>query len=87
MECICYYKAKELIHTVKNKVRLARVEMDYTQLQLAEKIGVTRQTISLIEKGKYNPTLKLCLKLCYAMDKKLDDVFWMDKEEFDHEED
>lgn len=72
---------------MKNKVRLARVEMDYTQLQLAEKIGVTRQTISLIEKGKYNPTLKLCLKLCYAMDKKLDDVFWMDKEEFDHEED
>lgn len=87
MECICYYEIKELINAVKNKVRVARVEMSYTQLQLAEKIGVTRQTISLIEKGKYNPTLKLCLKLCYAMDKKLDDVFWMDKEEFDHEED
>ena len=47
---------------MENKVKLARVEVSLTQQQLAERIGVTRQTISLIEKGKYNPTLKLCLE-------------------------
>ena len=50
-----------------NRVKIARVGVGLTQQQLAEKIGVTRQTISLIEKGKYNPTLKLCLEICYAV--------------------
>lgn len=54
-----------------------------TQLQLAEKTGVTRQTISLIEKGKYNPTLNLCLGICYAVGKTLDETFWMDQEVYD----
>ncbi|PGK20587.1 transcriptional regulator, partial [Priestia megaterium] len=54
---------------------------DLTQHQLAEKVGVTRQTISLIEKGKYNPTLKLCLEICYAVNKTLDEIFWVDQEE------
>ena len=63
-----------------NKVKIARVEVGLTQQQLAEKIGVTRQTISLIEKGKYNPTLKLCLDICYAVNKTLDEVFWIEKE-------
>lgn len=54
--------------------------MDLTQQQLAEKIGVTRQTISLIEKGKYNPTLKLCLDICYAVNKTLDELFWVKRE-------
>lgn len=71
---------------MKNKVRVARVEMDLTQAQLAEKVGVTRQTISLIEKGKYNPTLKLCLKICYAVNKSLDELFWIGKEQL-HEKD
>lgn len=66
---------------MKNKVKLARVEYDLTQQQLAELVGVTRQTISLIEKGKYNPTLKLCLEICYVVNKSLDEVFWLDKEE------
>lgn len=66
---------------MKNSVKVSRVQKDLTQQQLAEKIGVTRQTISLIEKGKYNPTLKLCLQICYAVDKTLDDVFWLEKEE------
>ena len=61
-------------------MKIARVEVDLTQQQLAEKIGVTRQTISLIEKGKYNPTLKLCLDICYAVNKTLDEVFWIEKE-------
>jgi putative transcriptional regulator len=64
---------------VKNHVKIARVQMDLTQQQLAEKVGVTRQTISLIEKGKYNPTMKLCLEICYAVNKSLDEVFWIDK--------
>jgi putative transcriptional regulator len=62
-------------------VKKARIEAGLTQLQLAENTGVTRQTISLIEKGKYNPTLKLCLAICYAVNKSLDQLFWIDKEE------
>ena len=66
---------------MKNNVKIARVQKDLTQQQLAEKIGVTRQTISLIEKGKYNPTLKLCLEICYAVNKSLDEIFWINREE------
>lgn len=66
---------------MKNNVKMARVQMNLTQQQLAEKTGVTRQTISLIEKGKYNPTLKLCLDICYVVHKSLDELFWMDREE------
>ncbi|MHA6252555.1 helix-turn-helix transcriptional regulator [Oceanobacillus sp. CAU 1775] len=62
-----------------NKVKLSRIEMSLTQQQLAKKVGVTRQTISLIEKGKYNPTLKLCLEICYTVNKTLDEVFWVEK--------
>ncbi|QAA21826.1 transcriptional regulator [Sporolactobacillus terrae] len=64
-----------------NSVRHARMERGMTQLQLAEKTGVTRQTISLIEKGKYNPTLKLCLSICYAVGKSLDQLFWVNEGE------
>lgn len=63
-----------------NKVKIARIQMDLTQQQLAEQIGVTRQTISLIEKGKYNPTLKLCLDICHAVNKTLDELFWIERE-------
>jgi len=66
---------------LENRVRIARVEANLTQQQLAEKVGVTRQTISLIEKGKYNPTLRLCLDICYAVNKTLDEVFWIEKED------
>ncbi|REJ11021.1 helix-turn-helix transcriptional regulator [Halobacillus trueperi] len=62
-----------------NHVKVARVSKSLTQQQLAEKTGVTRQTISLIEKGKYNPSLKLCLEICYAVNKTLDEVFWVEK--------
>lgn len=65
---------------MKNKVKLARTEAELTQQQLAERVGVTRQTISLIEKGSYNPTLKLCLDICYVVNKKLDEIFWVEKE-------
>lgn len=72
---------------MRNKVKIARVQADLTQQQLAEKVGVTRQTISLIEKGTYNPTLKLCLEICYVVNKTLDEIFWIGKEEQIHEED
>ena len=66
--------------SVKNNVKIARTQVNLTQQELAEKVGVTRQTISLIEKGKYNPSLKLCLEICYAVHKTLDELFWIEKE-------
>ncbi|MDX8047329.1 helix-turn-helix transcriptional regulator [Gracilibacillus sp. S3-1-1] len=71
---------------MQNQLKIARVTMNLTQQQLAEKVGVTRQTISLIEKGKYNPTLKLCLSICHAVNKTLDEVFWIEKEEWKNAE-
>ena len=62
---------------IENRVKLARVEKGLTQEQLADLIGVTRQTILLIEAGKYNPTLKLCLMLKKVTGKNLDDLFWI----------
>lgn len=58
------------------KLKSARVSLDLTQEQLADKVGVTRQTIGLIEAGKYNPTLNLCIDICKALNKTLDDIFW-----------
>lgn len=52
--------------------------MDMSQQALAEKVGVSRQTINAIEKGDYNPTLNLCIAICKALGKTLDDVFWGD---------
>ncbi|WP_186579453.1 helix-turn-helix transcriptional regulator [Aquibacillus kalidii] len=72
---------------MKNNVKIARVQVNLTQQQLAEKIGVTRQTISLIEKGKYNPTLKLCLDICYTVNKTLDEIFWIEKGSDESEKD
>ncbi|MBQ3513323.1 MAG: helix-turn-helix transcriptional regulator [Lachnospiraceae bacterium] len=62
---------------MKNKkMKMARVEYDLTQEQLAEKVGVTRQTIGLIEAGNYNPSISLCIAICKALNKSLDDLFW-----------
>lgn len=58
------------------KLKLARVAKNLSQEELAEEIGVTRQTIGLIEKGNYNPTLNLCIRLAKALDKTLDELFW-----------
>ncbi|MCM3587445.1 helix-turn-helix transcriptional regulator [Mesobacillus maritimus] len=68
---------------MKNTVKLARIKANLTQQQLADKVGITRQTVSLIEKGKYNPSLKLCLQICYAVHAKLDEIFWIEQEEFE----
>ena len=62
---------------MKNKrMKIARIEKDLSQEQLAELLGVTRQTIGLIEAGSYNPTLRLCVAICKALDKTLDELFW-----------
>ncbi len=64
---------------VSNRVRLARAERGCTQQQLADLIGVTRQTIGLIEAGDHNPTLGLCLRLARALGKTLNDLFWVEE--------
>lgn len=64
---------------MKNKrLRMARIERDLSQAQLAEAVGVTRQTIGLIESGGYNPTLKLCIAICRTLGRTLDELFWED---------
>ena len=58
------------------KIKVARVEKRLSQEELADLCEVTRQTIGLIEKGKYNPTLNLCIKIARVLDKTLNDLFW-----------
>lgn len=67
---------------MKNKnMKIARLEMDMSQSDLAKAIGVTRQTIGLIEAGDYNPTLKLCISICKTLGKTLNDLFWEENNE------
>ena len=62
---------------MKNKrMKIARIEQEMSQEELANLVGVTRQTIVLIEAGKYNPTLRLCVAICQALGKTLNDLFW-----------
>lgn len=62
--------------SMKNKVRVTRMDLSITQGQLANKVGATRQTIGLIEKGQYNPSLHLCLSIAKELGKTLDELFW-----------
>lgn len=57
-------------------MKAARAGLDMSQQELAEKVGVSRQTISAIEKGDYNPTINLCIAICRVLGKTLDDLFW-----------
>jgi putative transcriptional regulator len=61
---------------LKNNLRLCRVEKGYSQQQLADMVGVSRNTISSIETGQFNPTAKLALILCIALDKKFEELFF-----------
>ena len=63
---------------LKNRLKDARTEKGYSQAALAELIGVSRNTISSIETGTFNPTAKLALILCIALDKKFEDLFYFD---------
>lgn len=60
------------------KLKLARIEKRLSQEELADLVDVTRQTIGLIEKGKYNPSINLCIKIAKTLDKTLNDLFWED---------
>ena len=62
------------------KLKSARALMDLSQEALAEKVGVSRQTINAIEKGDYNPTIKLCISICKVLNKTLDELFWEDED-------
>lgn len=61
------------------KLKLARIGADLSQQELADKVGATRQTIGMIEAGKFNPSIRLCIAICRVLDKKLDELFWEDE--------
>ena len=65
------------------KLKFRRIELNMSQTELAQKAGVTRQTIGLIESGEFNPSIKLCIAICKALGVTLNDIFWEDDE---HEE-
>lgn len=57
-------------------MKAARTEKGYSQQRLADLVGVSRQTINAIERGDYNPTIKLCIAICRELGRTLDDLFW-----------
>ena len=64
------------------RLKAARAAKDMSQKDVAEAVGVTRQTINAIENGEYNPTIRLCVAICKVLDRSLDQLFW----EEDHNE-
>ncbi|MFR9147053.1 MAG: helix-turn-helix transcriptional regulator [Mediterraneibacter sp.] len=64
--------------TLKNRLKEARSEKNLSQAQLAEMVGVSRNTISSIETGQFSPTAKLALVLCIALDKKFEELFYFE---------
>ena len=63
------------------RMKAARAARNLSQQQLAELVGVSRQTINAIEKGDYNPTIRLCISICRALGKTLDELFWAEEEQ------
>ena len=72
--CYITFRGDEMSKNLKLKA--ARAERDMTQKALADAAGVSRQTINAIEKGDYNPTIKLCIAICKVLGRTLDDLFW-----------
>ena len=64
---------------IDRRIKLARVEKGISQQELSEMVGVTRQTIGMIEAGKFNPSIRLCNAICHALGKTLNDLFWQDE--------
>ena len=62
------------------RLKSARAAKDLSQQQLADMVSVSRQTISAIQIGDYNPTIRLCIAICRALDKTLDQLFWEEEE-------
>ena len=58
------------------RMKAARAAMDMSQQQLADAVGFSRQTVNAIEKGDYNPTINLCIAICRALGRTLDELFW-----------
>ncbi|MDO4312626.1 MAG: helix-turn-helix transcriptional regulator [Eubacteriales bacterium] len=58
------------------RLKSARAALDMSQQQLADRVGVSRQTMNAIEKGDYNPTIKLCIAICKVLGRTLDELFW-----------
>ncbi|MGX7108302.1 helix-turn-helix transcriptional regulator [Facklamia miroungae] len=69
-------KKEELV--LQNRLKVARAEKNLTQEELAKLVGASRQTISAIEKGQFNPSAKLALIICIALDKKFEELFYFD---------
>ena len=63
---------------INEKLREARKEKNLSQADLAKIVNVSRQTINMIENKDYNPTISLCIKICKALNKNLDEIFWED---------
>lgn len=61
------------------RMKAARAALDLSQKELALAVGVTRQTVNAIENGDYNPTIQLCIAICKALGKTLDQLFWEDE--------
>lgn len=67
---------------MKNKkLKIARIALDMTQEDLANSVGVTRQTIGMIEAGNFNPSLNLCIAICKTLNKTLDEIFWEEEDD------
>jgi len=86
MQCIFDILIDICYHVVMNKqgnmkLKLARIEKRLNQQELADLVDVTRQTIGLIEKGNYNPSLNLCIKIAKALDRTLDQLFWKEDQD------
>lgn len=60
------------------RMRAARARLGLSQAALAEKVGVTRQTVNAVESGDYNPTIALCVAICRTLGTTLDELFWED---------
>ena len=61
------------------RLKAARAGLDLSQEDLANAVGVSRQTISAIEKGDYNPTINLCISICRVLGRTLDELFWTEE--------
>lgn len=73
---ILHHAAYTTCSTMKNRIKYARRLQGLTQSELAAQVGCTRQTIGLIEAGKFNPSLQLCLEIARVLNKTLDELFW-----------
>ncbi len=69
-------KGKGGVRMKNLRMKAARVGCDLSQEELAQRVGVTRQTIGMIEAGRFNPSLALCVAICRALGKTLNDLFW-----------